>query len=470
MVAVAGVQIQQVRSQIDDLYATLGEALIDGLVVSDAHHRVIYANSSFCQLLGYTLNEIQGQPLANFLDADGMSLLAEQIDNVLTPESVGAHLKWGCKKGQKVIARVFPLLSENLQAHDVVLFAVTSPSVPDEHEQLSLNSVASMGSLLQASFIEQCGKIIASNGPVAEIVGTDNDDQAVATLLALLESRAAGLAEPIRLRKNDGKVGWVQLSCSQIDCAGEAARLGSIVDVTPHRRLERRMRAAQFKQIGLLDKLDASHEAERKRIANDLHDGLGAYLSSLKFQMERFIDDPTYSDRSHDCLAKLIPNIQSAIEQMRNCIMALRPPLLDDLGLAATLECITREFESMHGSIQVESHIAIDEFSMGDKLSTIIYRLVQEALSNIAKHAQANRVVIVLKQREGRVQLSIRDNGDGFSLKEVYARTRRSSGLGLCAMKERVDLSGGRFSISTELGSGTLISANWKGLQTATEV
>ncbi|GEM_PF-3071826 len=471
--AAAGVRFGHACRKIGSLYDTLGQALVDGLVVSDCNHCIVYANARFCQGIGYSLDEIQGRPVADLLDIASKPLLAKQIDKALTPDCFKIDLNWNGKEGDKVASRVSPVLIESIQSSEVIFFVVRYSGDQFEHEHL-LNSPSESDTMkqscLQASFIEQGGKIIASNGPIAEILGSDTEGQGNAILLAQLMAKTNGLNEPLRLTKKDGKDGWVQLSYSQIDYAGKTACLGNIVDVTSHRQLQHRAREAQFKQISLLDKLDSSHEIERKRISNDLHDGVGPYLTALKFQLERLIDDSTSHDRSSDRLAEMVPIIQSAIEQMRRCIMALRPPLLDDLGLVATLKNVAHEFESMY-AIQVESKFDIDEHWMNDQLSTIIYRLVQESLNNIAKHAQAEGTVILLEQREGSLQLSIKDNGKGFSLAEYYGRTRStsSSGLGLYVMKERVELSGGCFSISSESGSGTIISAIWNNLEMATD-
>lgn len=454
-----------------DRYQRLAEAVVDGLIICDCDHRVLYANSKFCQSLGYTMDQLQNIPVGDLLDDASKPLLLNQIDNILAPDSLEVQLNWRGENSGNVESWVSPLPIETFRRRDVVFFVV-SFSTDQDNDQQPPKSVSESGRVtmngVQASFIEQDGKIIASNGSVAEIIGAETDDQATEKLLLICNWESIESRQLYRFRRNNGTVSWVEFSFSQIDYNGKAARLGSIVDMTSFWYLENRVRHAQSKQANLLDKLDKSHETERKRISNDLHDGVGSYLTALKLNIERMLDKPVNNDCLQERLEGLVPIIGSAIEQMRGCIMALRPPLLDDLGLLATLRNLASEFEVMYGSIRVECQFNIDESSLSDQLSTIIYRLVQESLNNIAKHAKANQAVIVLEKHDKNLRLSINDNGVGFSLKEFYGRAENSKSIGLFAMQERIELSGGDFSISSEPAVGTTVSAIWRNIENVT--
>ena len=135
--------------------------------------------------------------------------------------------------------------------------------------------------------------------------------------------------------------------------------------------------------------------------------------------------------------------------------MDLRPSILDDLGILATLSWFCREFQKIYSHLQVQNQIDIQEQDVPEPLKIVIFRVLQEAMNNIAKHSRGEQVSLALRRINGTVVLTIRDNGIGFDLKN----SRR--GLGLSSMKERAELSGGSFTVESSIGKGTLIRASW---------
>jgi signal transduction histidine kinase len=158
-------------------------------------------------------------------------------------------------------------------------------------------------------------------------------------------------------------------------------------------------------------------------------------------------------------LESIIPIIQTTIEESRRIQMSLRPSILDDLGILATINWFCRQFESTYSSIRIRKEIEIEEHEVPDSLKIVIYRVLQEALNNIAKHSKAPVVLLILGKTAQEIQLVIRDSGQGFDLLE--AQSRKGRGLGLDSMRERTELSGGSFSIESNKGQGTVIRASW---------
>jgi signal transduction histidine kinase len=140
--------------------------------------------------------------------------------------------------------------------------------------------------------------------------------------------------------------------------------------------------------------------------------------------------------------------------------MNLRPSILDDFGILTTIGWFCRQYESTYSEIRVKQEINIGEDEISDSLKTIIFRILQEAMNNIAKHSKANGVVIALRKADQAIELIVRDNGRGFKREEVLSRKRSSRGLGLDSMRERTELTGGRFAIESG-DSGTVIEASW---------
>jgi signal transduction histidine kinase len=141
--------------------------------------------------------------------------------------------------------------------------------------------------------------------------------------------------------------------------------------------------------------------------------------------------------------------------------MNLRPSLLDDLGILATLSWFCRGFEKAHPAIRVETNIDIQENDISNPAKTVIYRVLQEALNNISKHSKTTLVNVSLQKKEGEIKFTVQDHGRGFDVDEILSLKSYEKGLGLSGMKERTHLSGGSFSIESTRGIGTTIRASW---------
>ena len=215
----------------------------------------------------------------------------------------------------------------------------------------------------------------------------------------------------------------------------------------------------------LSSKLLSAHEEERKRIAGEIHDTLGSCLSGIKFKVENvLLQAGKGANVTTEPLGAIIPVIQEGIEECRRMQMDLRPPILDDLGLLATLSWFCRRFETIFSTIHIEQEIGVEEAEIPNALKIVIYRVIQEATNNIAKHSKASLVRLSLRKLDKTVELVIIDNGQGFNLQRAGSRESTFRGLGLTSMKERAELSGGTFTIQSAQGQGTVIRASWPAL------
>lgn len=144
---------------------------------------------------------------------------------------------------------------------------------------------------------------------------------------------------------------------------------------------------------------------------------------------------------------------------MRRVLAALRPSILDDLGIIPTVKWLCREFQQIHPEIAVARDVTVDENSVPEEIKTVIYRVIQEGLNNVSKHSQAQRVRVSLARTERTLTLEIEDDGIGFVANEGPDHSGASGGIGIHSIKERTRLSGGVFEIKTN--KGTLIRASW---------
>ena len=230
-----------------------------------------------------------------------------------------------------------------------------------------------------------------------------------------------------------------------------------------HDQLEIRVeeRTAELRRLSL--QLLNAQEEERKRIALEIHDGIGQNLSAIKYRVENALEEmrqrkPATEVKSLDPVVSVV---QDAVEEVRRISMNLRPSILDDLGILATISWFCREVEETYSGVRIEKRINIDENDVPDSLRIVIYRLLQEALNNMAKHSRAKLVNLVLERIDENIELTVVDNGVGFDMEEVLSQERSKRGLGLASMKERAELSGGSFLVESQKGIGTTVKASW---------
>ncbi len=270
-----------------------------------------------------------------------------------------------------------------------------------------------------------------------------------------------------RTKTRAGDILWIQ-DRGQIICndVGEVDYVsGAFFDVTDRKMAEEALRESE-KELRLLSgQLLTAQEQERGRIARELHDGIGQSLSAIKFRIEDALGQmgKDVAGSSVNSLNSLIPIIQSTVEEVRKITMDLRPSTLDDLGILATIAWFCREFQETYTNVRIQKEIGLGETDIPESLNTVIYRVLQEALNNVAKHSGADSVTIFLTKRNGTIELTIEDNGRGFVLKEALDIDGSERGFGLGSMKERIELSGGSFSLKSVRREGTTIRASWPG-------
>lgn len=228
-------------------------------------------------------------------------------------------------------------------------------------------------------------------------------------------------------------------------------------------RASEKLRRSEEELRLLSSQLLTAEENERGRIARELHDGLGQSLSAIKFKLEEVFSavGKGIGEADVESLGATISLVQNSVEEVRRITMDLRPSTLDDLGILATITWFSREFQKIYSAIKVEKEINVDENDVPESLKIIIFRVLQEALNNAAKHSEADLVHLRLGKTDGCLELAVEDNGKGFEVEEALAVPSSERGFGLGSMKERTELSGGTFVIDSIKGKGTTVRASW---------
>jgi signal transduction histidine kinase len=207
-------------------------------------------------------------------------------------------------------------------------------------------------------------------------------------------------------------------------------------------------------------RLLAAQEEERKRVARELHDSIGSALSAIKFSLEKAAIQAKPDQSLTELLQTIIATVQQGIDEARRLMSDLRPSMLDDLGLITTIAWFLKQFRTIYSHIHIEETIGIEETDLPESLKIVVFRIIQEALHNIAKHSQAEFVEFSFVKREHTIELVIEDNGAGFDIESALT-SDGGRGLGLTGMKERTEFTGGAFTAQSIVGQGTTIKAVW---------
>jgi len=203
-------------------------------------------------------------------------------------------------------------------------------------------------------------------------------------------------------------------------------------------------------------------EADRRTVSKELHDSIGASLAAIKFSLEeKEMVREENQGRLDQSINQEIAYLKATIKETKRISANLRPTTLDDLGLMATIDWYLRQFQRLCGKINLYYQKEITEADIPDAMKIIIYRIVQESLSNTQKHSEAQSVRLLIGFADGgrSISLIIEDDGRGFDVDEVFSQKDPLSGYGLTAMRERCEIFGGSFHIESHTGQGTRINA-----------
>ncbi|QNK60626.1 sensor histidine kinase [Paenibacillus sp. PAMC21692] len=246
----------------------------------------------------------------------------------------------------------------------------------------------------------------------------------------------------IKNRAKDGSNYWVNTTI--VPFVSESGKpyqyLAIRSEVTRLKKVEEELKES-------LEKMLTIQEDERKKFSRELHDGIGQSLFSLLIQLDRVIANP---DREVDDLRCLRENVAGIIEEVRGLAWELRPSVLDDMGIEPAIRSYIGNYESHYG-IEIDFNCKLAT-RLGLRVETVMYRVIQEALTNIAKYADVSEASVSILEDSEEVVVRIVDHGAGFDTAGV------SVGVGRFSMAERARISGGSLNVESELGGGTTVT------------
>ncbi len=264
-------------------------------------------------------------------------------------------------------------------------------------------------------------------------------------------SRAVGRGDLSRKARSSSQdeIGQLVVSFNEMTTALERSRHEVAA-------FSRRLIAQNEERQRLLARVISAQEDERKRISRELHDETGQSLTSLMVGLKVAEGADTLEDARRS-LSQLRTLAARTLEEVHHLALELRPSALDDLGLVAAIRRYVKEYSAQHG-ITVDCEInGFEGQRLPPEVESTVYRIIQEALTNVAKHAQASNVSVVMEHRGSRVVAIVEDDGRGFEVGEQPGSRPREGQLGLFGMQERASLVEGKIVVESSPGAGTTV-------------
>ena len=518
--------LEEALKESEEKYRVIIEGIEDGYYEVDPAGDLIFFSDSICTIWGYTHEELMGMNYKKFTVEKDAEAVYRTFNRVYTTGKPTKAYAWeiirkdgstrqvelsvslitdpqGNPAGFRGIARD---VTERKRAEDELrrhrhhleeMVADRTAELRKANEQLKREiaerkqveekllaekhfSESVINSLPGAFYVfDENGRFLKWNKYFEEVTGYSAEDLSTMSSLDFFEGEdRERVANRIRevfqrgsafveahMRSRNGKKTPFVFSGVRIHLDGNIYLVGMGMDITQRKRAEEALRESEKELRILSTQLLTAQENERRRVAQELHDGTGQALTAIKFSMENILAnmEKTASSPSVELLKSLVPVIQRATEEVRRISMDLRPSTLDDLGILATITWFCREFQRIYSGIRIEREIRLEEGDVPEMLKTVIYRVLQEALNNAAKHSRTSRVHLYLGMEKDTIDLIVSDDGTGFDLESVMATDSHLRGFGLASMRERTELSGGLFAIRTGASVGTVIRASWPG-------
>ena len=287
-------------------------------------------------------------------------------------------------------------------------------------------------------------------------------------LIRMMNQNGSNIPMIMLTGKADRSIDLAAMATGAADYLEKANLTPELLERTIRYSIERNralteLRNARERLRKLSAKLIDAQERERRLIARELHDSIGSGMTAIQFALQSKLEsmDTECPPSQGISVEQILAMVRETIEENRRISAKLRPSILDDLGLVQTIGWMCRNFGNIHPDIRLRQEIGIKESDVPESLKTVIYRILQEALNNVAKHSNADTVDLSVKRTERRLELEVRDNGRGFDMEELPSSMGPEAGMGLEGMQDRVEFTDGRFEIVSQKGKGTTVRAAW---------
>lgn len=456
-------------AQSEERYRTLIEQASDGIFISNKEGQYQDVNSNGVKLSGYSKEELMQLTIYDLMAPGDEINNPLKLEELLEGDVVINERKMKRKNGELINVEISAKLLADGRFLGMVR-DITARKIAEEELRLSEEKYRllfyknpmpmMMISMPERNFLDVNDAAINFYGYSKEEflrmnvldIRPEEDKNKLKMMLADNQSgiNYAGIWRHI---KKDGSIVNVNIISHDISYEGKPARLVLADDVTEQMLAEESLQQSHEAYRQLASHLETIREAERTHIAREIHDELGQQLTGLKMDISWLSKKIKPADKEVKTkISETIELIDGTVKTVRRIATELRPSILDDLGLIAAMEWQSEEFERRSG-IKTKFQSNITAIAIDTNTATGIFRIYQESLTNVMRHAHATKVEASLLINDDEIKLIIADNGKGFIVEEIANKKT----LGLMGMRERASLLGGTYEISSDPGKGTAV-------------
>ena len=471
-------RMEHVARESEDHFRRIVDTTQEGIIQLDTRANLSFVNQRMADMLGYDLSEIQGRALFNFMDDDATREAKKRIKQHMEGKQSRFDFRFRRKDGSQLwaIVSVSPIFDDDGQYTGELgmVTDITDRKTAEQElrtSQENYRDLYSNAPIMYTSVDARTGNVVECNRkllatlgyaehevlgrPIFHLVHPDSQQHVEQHVFPRFQRTGAVNGEELQLLRKDGSAIDVVLNASSVrDEEGNILRSRSIYqDVTDRKRAEEEVRTSREQLRALTLHREHDREEERAAIARDLHDELGQTLTALK--MDIASSKRAVGPRGARVTAGLdsaLELVDQAINSCRRITTRMRPGVLDYLGLVGAIEWQANEFSARSG-IECGMQLASDDLDLNDGAVTALFRIFQETLTNVTRHAGASRVDIRLAAGDDTVELEVRDNGCGVREGDL----QKSTSFGVLGIRERAQAFGGMAEISGVPDEGTTV-------------
>jgi hypothetical protein len=455
------------------------QSAMDALITVDERQDIVLFNPAAEKMFGCAAADVSGTPLEQFIPPRFRDAHLRHIEQFgatgVTTRRMGRQSEI---VGLRANGEEFPVeasISQSVVGGKKLFTVILRDITQRKRSEAALKDSAEryqrlMNLVPDAIWVEREGCIRLANRACLELLCAESDTQVLgrspfefihpefhALAQARRERLMLGVGNDPRVEKRivrlDGQVKDVEMVETSFRDDGTTVILAVLRDISERKRADGELHQSREQLRRLSAALQEVREEEKARIARELHDELGQALTGLKMDLEEIVAqlEPRQTDALERARA-MRSLLDSTVSSVRRIATELRPLMLDDLGLIATIEWLVGDFAGRTG-VDIQMELPGPEFAVEPDLSTALFRVLQESLTNVARHAGASRAEVRLSCSESDIRLQVRDNGHGID----PDRADKGRTLGLLGMRERANMVGGELVIDSSPGAGTSI-------------
>jgi len=477
------------------IFQKITETSMEGILQLDMNGRLVFSNEAFSHIIGFEMEELKGMTIQDLMDEEQFKEARTLFQKVISGEPMRTEFVLRHKDGNPRFVMSSAVRTELPDQVVVTAFVtdITSRKKSENALRYSENRYRTLAETAQALIIiiDREDRVEYINSYAANYLGVPPERITGKVRANLFDKKANEKMSKSLVNAFQGKTnrfienrfkfpnGYIWLSSSIVPMQNEQGEINSVfiisTDITnvkdtqkellkQQRELEKRVKertakleASQEQSRKLARQIVRTQEEERKRVSRELHDEAGQVLVSLKYELassfQELGQDPDLRQIHYD---NMMNSIDKTMAQIRQLSHSLRPPTLDVAGVNLSLEDYCVE-TSEHTGLEID-YQGEDVIDLPEEVGISLFRILQEALTNVWKHARASKVKVNLDNKGSSLVLSIKDNGRGM------AESAASNGIGLLGIRERVEILGGNIKINTQPGIGTqlVISIPWE--------